>query len=71
MSAFTVTTQKIVKHEATLDRTQLIHLMREAGYTNVPDDAKITMNVPGGGDYSNTTLDIDEMPIHIEYTTVE
>ena len=70
MSAFTLTTKKITKHNATLDRKHLLGLLLHAGYL-VPDDAKITMTVPGGDDYSNMTLDIDDMPVHVEYTTVD
>ena len=60
MSAFTCTTKKIIKHEATIDRVKFMELLAAARYP-VTDDAKITMTVPGGGDYSNMTLDIDDM----------
>jgi len=70
MSAFTVTTKNITEHKAVLDRQKFIQLLREAGH-NVPDDAKIMMEVPLGGDYSGMTLDINDMPINVEYTTIE
>ena len=67
----TFSTQTVVKHSAFVGRQEFVRLLREAGYAGVPDDAKITMQVPGGGDYSNMTLDIDDMPITVKYITVE
>jgi hypothetical protein len=70
MSAFTVTEQKIIEHTCVLDRCKIEQLFKTAGFP-IPHDAKITMTVPGGGDYSDMTLDIEDMPITVKYTTVE
>jgi hypothetical protein len=58
------------KHHAELTRHKLIALLRQAGH-NVPDNAGIFVRVPGGGDWSNCPLDIDDCPIQLHYTTVE
>lgn len=70
MSAFTVTEKKVTTHTTTIDRIKLTKMFADLGYP-IPFDARITMQVPSGGDYSGMTLDIDDMPLHIEYTTVE
>jgi hypothetical protein len=36
-----------------------------------PHDADISVDVPGGGDWSHCDLTIDEAPINIRYTTTE
>jgi len=71
MTTFNITTKKTIEHECVFNRFKFIKLLREAGFKNVPDDAKITITVPGGGDYSNMTLDIDDMPVTVKYTTEE
>jgi hypothetical protein len=58
------------RHHAELDRHKLLTLLRRAGH-NVPDNAGIFVQVPGGGDWANCTLDIDDAPIQIHYSTVE
>lgn len=40
-----------------IDRDDLIEYLTEKGY-RVPDDAKVFVPVPGGGDWSNMDLDI-------------
>jgi hypothetical protein len=64
------TTTVQTKHHAELDRHKLLALLRAAGH-DVPDNAGIFVQVPGGGDWSNTTLDIDDAPIQIYYGTTE
>ena len=46
------------------------HLEAE-GMPDLPRDAKLFVLVPGGGDWSNTSLDLDEYPIHVEWTIIE
>lgn len=40
-------------------RSVLIRAIREAGI-DVPDNAQVTFQVPGGGDYSNCEVDLDD-----------
>lgn len=55
-----------------LDGRELVEILRHAGYTQVPINAQVTFTVPGGGDWSNTNIDIDrQCPILVEWTTVE
>lgn len=58
------------KHHLELDRPKLLTLLRQAGVT-VPDNAGIFVQVPGGGDYSNCTLDIDDAPLQLHWTEHE
>lgn len=37
----------------------------------LPYDADLTVRVPGGGDWSNTDLVLDECPVKVTYTVVE
>lgn len=37
----------------------------------IPEDASIAVWVPGGGDWSNTDLDLNEHPVVIEWTVEE
>jgi hypothetical protein len=58
------------RRHAEIDRHKLIALLRQAG-RNAPDNAGIFVQVPGGGDWTNSTLDIDDAPIQIFYSTTE
>ncbi len=58
------------RYHAELDRHKLLALLRQAGH-EVPDNAGIYVRVPGGGDWSNEQLDIDDAPIQIYYGTIE
>ncbi len=63
-----VSTTKISVY--TLDGTDIIALVKNAGVI-IPEGARVdvTFRIPGGGDWSNTTLDIDsDNPIHVKVT---
>lgn len=64
------TTTVETRYHAELDRPKLIALLRQAGH-DVPDNAGIFVNVPGGGDWSHEQLDIDDAPIQLYYATTE
>lgn len=64
------TTTVETRHHAELDRPKLIALLRQCGH-EVPDNAGIYVQVPGGGDWCNERLDIDDAPIQIYYGTTE
>lgn len=54
-----------------LTREQVADALRLAGF-NLPDNADIFVRVPGGGDWSNTDLMIDdEITLQVTYTTTE
>lgn len=62
----TVFEQTVVK----LDRNDVMKLLANAGI-DCPPDAQITVQVPGGGDWSHCDLDIsDENPIMVQFTNV-
>lgn len=68
MQTETVTT---IHHKVTIDRQELLKLIASLGY-DIPTNAVISVCVPGGGDWSNTSLDIDkDNPIQIEWVTVD
>jgi len=54
-------------HAAVLDDVKLIAALRALGL-NIPDSATLYFSVPGGGDWSNTTINIcEENPISVEW----
>lgn len=58
----------IEEHHLEVDAALLIKALRAVGY-DVPDTADIWMWVPGGGDWSNTRLDVDEDgAVHVTWT---
>lgn len=53
------------------ERHDLLKALRALGY-QIPDDADMFVQVPGGGDWSNTNLDIErDTNLHVRWTTVE
>lgn len=46
------------RHAIKISGAQIIDLLRGGGF-DVPDNAAVTVAVPGGGDWSNTTLDLN------------
>lgn len=59
------------KRSITLDRKAIRALMAMA-HNDIPETADIYVQIPGGGDWSNTALDIDaENPVTIEWTEVD
>jgi hypothetical protein len=36
----------------------------------IPEDATITVHVPGGGDWSDMNLDLEEIPIQVSWVEV-
>lgn len=61
----TINTVTRIKLEIT--RWDLLNMVRKAGHV-IPDDALVEFYVPGGGDWSNTAIDIDESnPISISW----
>lgn len=58
------------KHYIELDRCKFVTLLRQAG-VDLPYNAGIFMQIPGGGNWSNTPLDIDDAHLQIHYTTTD
>ena len=61
MKTPTVRTSAHVKetHTLTLNREELLSLLAKAGQP-IPASAAVLIQVPGGGDWSNTALDVDD-----------
>ena len=56
-----------VEKEITLTDFDILSLLHKAGY-EVPDSCEVIFRTPGGGDWSNTDIDIDaEQPITIRW----
>lgn len=50
-----------------LDAQDIVSMLR-AGKYDIPDNATVTVLVPGGGDWSNMTLDIGvDAPLAVEW----
>ena len=55
------------KYRVEVGRVELIKALRIVG-VKVPDAASVYVNVPGDGDWSNTSLDVDsECPIVVSW----
>lgn len=68
-----VTTRTITRKDKTiqLTRDNILELLWGADY-DIPTDATVEFRVPGGGDFANCNIDIDEdNPVIISFTTVE
>jgi hypothetical protein len=59
------------RYRVQVNREALVTLLRHTGI-EVPSNAKISVHVPGGGDWSHTNLEIDnESPVNITWETDE
>lgn len=48
----------------TLGRKELLYMLRQCVNGDIPEDVTIAFTTPGGGDWSNTSIDIDaENPV--------
>lgn len=55
------------KWQLEITGAMLITLLREAGHP-IPRDATVHFTVPGGGNWSNTAVEVDqEYPISVEW----
>jgi len=56
-----------VEKELKLTDYDILNLLHKAG-VEVPDDCEVVFTTPGGGDWSNTDIDIDaEYPITVRW----
>lgn len=54
----------------TIDNQWILRKLREDN-PNIPTDAEITFRVPGGGDWSNMDVDIDQRnPIQVAFKEI-
>ncbi len=66
-----VETVKTTRTHMEFERDDVLKALRSI-WPAIPDDAEIFAEVPGGGDWSNTNLDIGcDTNIHVRWTTVE
>lgn len=60
------------KHHATLRGVDVLSAINQElaaqGINRIPEDAYIFVTVPGGGDWSNTELDLNEHEVEIKWT---
>lgn len=70
MDPVVVTTQTVVTTTCfSLTGKDIIDLLRARGHT-VPDDANVSFTIPGGGDWSNTELQISaEYPVEVSFSS--
>lgn len=63
-----ITTEVRKTKTLTLDDTAIRDLVFRAHQIAIPANARVTVHVPGGGDWSSTALDIDkDTPLRIEW----
>lgn len=56
-----------VPYQVALTGETLVSILRDAGY-EIPITADVEFDVPGGGDYSNCTLDVSrDYPLYIRW----
>jgi hypothetical protein len=58
------------RYKLKLSDTDIIDLLQgKQRCQNVPDNAVVTFHVPGGGDWSNTTMEVcSANPVTVEWT---
>lgn len=62
-----VTTVTSKDHILEVTELLLLEVLREKGY-EIPPNAEVYVQVPGGGDWSNTSLDVDkECPVFVRW----
>lgn len=55
-------------HHASLTRAELVNILR--GWFRTSDDVEVFVTVPGGGDWSNTDVNIDaDTHLQLRWTT--
>lgn len=72
MSRPRIKTKTTKEFKLTLTKQQLVSALQAAGH-QVPVDAHIYVDVPGGGDWSNQPLDLDDthQPLNVTWAEVE
>lgn len=65
-----VETKTITKKSVTVGRALLIELLQQARI-DVPPDAEVFIRVPGGGDWSNQALSLDEHNVQVKWEETE
>lgn len=71
MPAVKITTTRVEQHEVNFTGAELRQALKTAGY-DIPIDATISVAIPGGGDWSNTDLEIgNEHQLHVAWTVTE
>jgi hypothetical protein len=68
-----VTTERT--HHITLDdeflRVAINQELKAQGEEPMAENARMYVSVPGGGDWSNTELELSDAPLNIQWTTVD
>lgn len=59
------TTTLRTTHKGRLHKEDLVELL------GVPQSAKIYVNIPSDGDWSGEALDLQDSPIHVEWTETD
>lgn len=67
------TVTRTAQHSMEIDAAAMRNLLNAAG-VEIPEDTEVRIYfaVPGGGDWSNTNIDIDaKHPVYVEWTIEE
>lgn len=60
-----------IDREVRLNHRNIRELLEQQGL-DIPTNARITIDVPGGGDWSNTSLDVDDAnPVVITWSETQ
>jgi hypothetical protein len=59
-----------IRKSVELSRDDILRLLSQI-VSGVPENASVTVHVPGGGDWSNMSLDLSHAPVYITWTEVE
>jgi len=62
----TTIVETTTKHRLELTNVEIIEALRKDDYC-IPKDANVFVRVPGGGDWSNTDLDLTDQPLVITW----
>ena len=63
----TTVVETTTKHRLELTSVEIIEALRKDDYC-IPKDADVFVTVPGGGDWSNTNLDLEDVPLVLTWS---
>ena len=64
-------TRTIARHEMTLNKNEIASMLGYFEGQDLPLGARLYVKIPGGGDYSNMDLDIDdEFLVYVEWEEI-
>jgi hypothetical protein len=62
-----ITTTVTKVHNCSLGKAEILQLLSQQLGKTIPSNATVNVRVPGGGDWSDMDLDIEESPVQVSW----